>query len=120
MGLDWLETALPPYLSERVSFYVGSELSGCCEIMLCWCSVSLIVLEVPMPPCPPFVFRLFCSLCTYWLKRAYFLAESCCFELICDWLTMFWALLCELYCCLPLWIPVAVALPCTYCFPPVV
>ena len=50
MGRDWLETALPPYLSERVSFYVGSELSGCCEIILYWCSVSLIVFEVPMPP----------------------------------------------------------------------
>ena len=81
--------------------------------MLCWCSVSLIVLDVPMPPWPPFVFLLFYSLCTYWLKRAYFLADSCCLALICDWLTMFWAAPCELY-CLPLCIAFAVALPCTY------
>ena len=63
-------------------------------------------------PCA-LVFLLFCSLCTYWLTRAYFLAESCCFEFSWAELTMVWALPCELY-CLPECIAVAVDVPYTY------
>ena len=70
--------------------------------------MSLIVFEVPTPW--PFAFLLFCSLCTYWLKRAYFLAESCLAFIWDAELTMFWTQPCELY-CLPLCIAVAVAVP---------